>query len=79
MTDATKWKSVMLRVDSYDQLKQIAARDKRSIASILTELVQKEWEWHFDRETRPQTTQIQKDPNRTVRTVGSRPKNPFLR
>ena len=64
MTDAAKWKSVMLRVDAYDLLKQIAARDRRSIASILTELVEKEWEWHFERETHQETKRIVKDPVR---------------
>ena len=79
MTDATKWKSVMLRVDAYDQLKQIAARDRRAIASILSELVEKEWEWHFgNREKTRQEVQHQlvKDPERYVPT--SAPRNPFL-
>jgi hypothetical protein len=69
MTDSTKWKSVMLRVDTYELLKEVAARDRRPIASILTDLVFKEWEWHFARETYegPKAS----DP-------GPRPKNPFL-
>lgn len=76
MTDAAKWKSVMLRVDAYDLLKQIAARDRRSIASILTELVEKEWEWHFERETRQEVKRIVKDPVRQAPTTVHR--NPFL-
>ena len=76
MTDAAKWKSVMFRVDAYDLLKQIAARDRRSIASILTELVEKEWEWHFGKETSQETKQIVKDPVRQTPAQGHR--NPFL-
>jgi len=76
MTDATKWKSVMLRVDAYERLKQIAARDRRSIASILNELIEKEWEWHFgNRKSEP--TEIVKEPQRV--NLQPRPKNPFLR
>lgn len=76
MTDAAKWKSVMLRVDAYELLKQIAARDRRAIASILSELVEKEWRWHFDRQAQPNPVQIQKDPER--RTPAQAPRNPFL-
>lgn len=70
MTDATKWKSVMLRVDTYELLKDIAARDRRPIASILSDLVFKEWEWHFAKDTYEE-----------IKTTepGPRPKNPFLR
>ena len=76
MTDATKWKSVMLRVDAYDLLKQIAVRDRRSIASILNELIQKEWEWHFGVKNKETQHQIVKDPER--RTDNPGPRNPFL-
>jgi len=76
MTDAAKWKSVMLRVDAYDLLKQIAARDRRSIASILTELVEKEWEWHFEAKKQRPQHELVKDPERRTNNPG--PRNPFL-
>lgn len=76
MTDAAKWKSVMLRVDAYELLKEVAKRDRRAIASILTELVEKEWRWHFDRQAQAEPGQIQKDPER--RTPNQGPRNPFL-
>lgn len=69
MTDSTKWKSVMLRVDTYELLKDIAARDRRPIASILSDLVFKEWEWHFARDTYQETKTTE---------PGPRSKNPFL-
>ena len=75
MTDPAKWKSVMLRVDTYELLKDIAARDRRSIASILTDLVFKEWEWHFAKET-SKPEEIHKDPER--KNSEQRPRNPFL-
>lgn len=75
MTDAAKWKSVMLRIDAYERLKQIAERDRRKIASILNELVEREWEWHFGTKTQ-QPTAIVKDPTRRIDTAA--PKNPFL-
>lgn len=75
MTDATKWKSIMLRADTYAMLKQIADRDRRKLASILNELVEKEWEWHFGTKTQSTTTLV-KDPTRRVDTAA--PKNPFL-
>lgn len=76
MTDSTKWKSVMLRVDTYDRLQQVAARQKRALANILDELVTKEWEWNFDRESRT-PGQIVKQPERQAQEV-QRPRNPFL-
>jgi len=76
MTDSRKWKSVMLRIDTYELLKEIAADDDRPIASILTDLVFREWEWRFARETYSSGQgQIEKDPAR-ARVLGS--KNPFL-
>jgi len=74
MTDSSKWKSVMLRVDTYDRLQQVAARQKRALANILDELVTKEWEWNFDRESRT-PDQIVKQPERQEI---QRPRNPFL-
>lgn len=76
MTDATKWKSVMLRVNTYEQLKEIAARDKRPIAGILNDLVEKEWRWHFEDKRQPEPNQISKDPERRISAQG--PRNPFL-
>lgn len=69
MTDSTKWKSVMLRVDTYELLKEVADRDRRPIASILADIVFKEWEWHFAKDN----YQDLKAPE-----PGPRPKNPFL-
>ena len=78
MTDAKKWKSVMLRVDTYELLKDIAARDRRPIAAILTDLVFREWEWHFAKETYSggESGQIEKAPERVQSGVAH--KNPFL-
>ncbi len=78
MTDATKWKSVMLRVDTYELLKEVAARDRRPIASILTDLVFREWEWHFAKETYSgsESSQIEKTPERVQGSPAY--KNPFL-
>lgn len=76
MTDSAKWKSVMLRVDTYELLKEVAARDRRPIASILTDLVFREWEWHFAKDYQPNPDQIAKEPER--RTTDQRPRNPFL-
>ena len=75
MTDSTKWKSVMLRVDTYDRLQQVAKRQKRALANILDELVTKEWEWNFDRET-SNPSQIVKHQDRQPTSQG--PRNPFL-
>lgn len=78
MTDSTKWKSVMLRVDTYELLKEIAARDRRPIASILTDLIFNEWEWHFANKTleTPRNLQLVKNPERSISSQG--PRNPFL-
>lgn len=73
MTDSAKWKSVMLRVDTYDRLLAVASRQKRALASVLDELITKEWEWNFDRQS---PHQIVKD---QARTPIHRPRNPFLR
>lgn len=75
MTDSNKWKSVMLRIDTYELLKEVAERERRPIAAVLTDLVFKEWEWHFAKETyrSGQSEQIEKTPDRAPRS-----KNPFL-
>ena len=52
MTDSTKWKSVMVRTETYELLRDIADKDPRTISGILTDLIKQEWEWHFDRESR---------------------------
>jgi hypothetical protein len=75
MTDSTKWKSVMLRVDTYDRLQQVAKRQKRALANILDELVTKEWEWNFDRQYAT-PNQIVKREERQTTNPG--PRNPFL-
>lgn len=77
MTDSTKWKSIMVRKPTYIKIRDIALRDKRAVSSILTELIDKEWEWQFNRENiQPEPNQIQKDPERRVTNQG--PRNPFL-
>lgn len=74
MTDSTKWKSVMVRTETYELLRDIADKDPRTISGILTDLIKQEWEWHFDRENKRQNPeQIQKRPD-----PDSRPRNPFL-
>lgn len=74
MTDSTKWKSVMVRTETYELLRDIADKDPRTISGILTDLIKQEWEWHFDRENRRQEPgRIEKRPD-----PESRPKNPFL-
>ena len=74
MTDSTKWKSVMVRTETYELLRDIADKDPRTISGILTDLIKQEWEWHFDRESR------RKDPERIEKRpdLDSRPRNPFL-
>lgn len=77
MTDSTKWKSIMVRKETYIKIRDIALRDKRAVSSILTELITKEWEWQFNREnTQPDPNQIQKDPERRI--PAQAPRNPFL-
>jgi hypothetical protein len=75
MTDKNKWKSVMIRVDTYNLLKEIADRDSRAMASIVDQLIVKEWEWHFGKKTGrlSQTDTIEKAPERSIN-----PRNPFL-
>lgn len=74
MTDSTKWKSVMVRTETYELLRDIADKDPRTISGILTDLIKHEWEWHFNRENRRQDPgHIEKRPD-----LESRPKNPFL-
>lgn len=79
MTDAAKWKSVMMRKETYLLLRDIVDREDRSIADFLASLIIREWEWHFARETeRPsQDSQIEKDPQRIEERVAAS-KNPFL-
>ena len=78
MTDARKWKSVMLRVVTYEKLLDIAQRQKRANASVLDELVTKEWEWNFDKANiQNQPDRIEKSPERIQDR--SPPRNPFLR
>jgi hypothetical protein len=75
MTDKHRWKSLMIRVDTYDLLKEIVARDSRSMASVVDQLIVKEWEWHFGEKTSrsSQEGSIEKNTERSVN-----PRNPFL-
>jgi hypothetical protein len=75
MTDKNRWKSLMIRVDTYDLLKEIVARDSRSMASVVDQLIVKEWEWHFGEKTSrsSQESTIEKNTERSVN-----PRNPFL-
>lgn len=72
MTDSTKWKSVMIRTETYELLRDITDQDPRTISGVLTDLIKQEWEWHFDRKNRD-PERLEKRPDQE-----SRPKNPFL-
>ena len=79
MTDPAKWKSVMMRKETYLLLRDVTDMQDRAIAEVLAELVLREWEWHFARKTeRPsQNSQIEKDPQR-IEERSAASTNPFL-
>jgi len=43
MTDITKYKSVIVRIETHSKLKKLAGKDKK-ISGILSQLVDKEYE-----------------------------------
>lgn len=47
MTDATKWKSVMIRAEDYVLLSDIADFQNRSKASVLSDLIYDQWDKCF--------------------------------
>lgn len=47
MTDATKWKSVMIRAEDYALLSDISDFQRRSKASVLSDLVYAQWDKCF--------------------------------
>ena len=47
MTDAAKWKSVMIRAEDYPLLTDIAEFQHRSKASVLTDLIHDQWDRCF--------------------------------
>jgi hypothetical protein len=67
VTDATKWKSIMLRVEDYELLKDVASFRSQSMASVLSALIQAQWDKNFPPIPKPQEA------------PRDRPKNPFLR
>ena len=42
MTDTTRYKSIIVRVETHAKLKQMAGNDKK-ISGIVSQLVEKEW------------------------------------
>ena len=42
MTDSTRYKSIIVRVDTHRKLKELAGRD-RKISGVVSQLVEKEW------------------------------------
>ena len=42
MTDTTRYKSIIVRVETHAKLKQMAGTDKK-ISGIVSQLVEKEW------------------------------------
>jgi hypothetical protein len=66
MTDSTKWKSVMLRVNDYELLKELADFRKQKIATVLADSIHSQWDKTFP-PIKPVTE-----------TSHARPKNPFL-
>lgn len=42
MTDITKYKSIIVRVETHAKLKQLAGKDKK-ISGVVSQLVDKEW------------------------------------
>jgi hypothetical protein len=66
MTDATKWKSIMIRVEDYELLKDVASFRKQSMAAVLTDLIEAQWDKNF-----PPPLPLPEAPR-------DRPRNPFL-
>lgn len=42
MTDITKYKSIIVRVETHAKLKHLAGKDKK-ISGVVAQLVEKEW------------------------------------
>ena len=42
MTDITKYKSIIVRLETHAKLKQLAGKDKK-ISGVVSQLVDKEW------------------------------------
>jgi hypothetical protein len=66
MTDAAKWKSVMLRVDDYELLKELADFRSQKIATVLADIIHSQWDKTFP--LQPTIAKASHD----------RPRNPFL-
>tara|TARA_R100001591_G_scaffold34673_2_gene46250 strand:+ start:472 stop:627 length:156 start_codon:yes stop_codon:yes gene_type:complete len=50
MTDTTRYKSIIVRVDTHAKLKELAGRD-RKISGVVSQLVEKEWKKTESRKT----------------------------
>ena len=48
MTDTTRYKSIIVRVDTHSKLKELAGRD-RKISGVVSQLVEKEYNKKKDR------------------------------
>ena len=56
MTDSTRYKSIIVRVDTHKKLKELAGRD-RKISGVVSQLVEKEWN---KKKERPLSTLVMK-------------------
>jgi len=66
MPDTTRWKSVMVRTEDYDLLKDLADFRHQKISVVLTDLIHTQWDKTFP--PRPTVPEAPRD----------RPRNPFL-
>jgi len=66
MTDSSKWKSVMVRAEDYELLKDLSDFRRQKLSVVMTDLIQAQWDKAFPPIPRPKEIS------------GDRPKNPFL-
>lgn len=62
MTDATKWKSVMIRAEDYVLLSDIAEFRKQSKANALSDLIYQQWDRCFPKKPEVPQSVKQKNP-----------------
>lgn len=56
MTDASKWKSVMVTVDTHNKIRDLSSLHRLSINQALTYLVDKAWDTAFVSPVRTEPT-----------------------
>jgi hypothetical protein len=66
MPDNAKWKSVAVRSEDYDLLKELADFRSQKISTVLTDIIYAQWDKTF-----PPKKPLPETPH-------GRPKNPFL-